>query len=397
MSAICRILILGAAVCPLLANVALADSITLLGGRKVEGTILQTNENNILVLTEYGALNYSPAIIEKFQIERPEAIEISGTNRLLTSKNLLILLSQQSWATNLRQIPATVIDNGVLKNVPYTSFRCGEDYEINIYGDPDHPAGIEAGVYRSLLENKPAKNNCISLLSAALREPEGKEILHRLDLVRDLKTDRGLTYEITPPSALDAYAGWWISVYSEKGLELARASDQELKQICVSKKDVATRTKSSDDPSGWSEEDLKLARPSPVIISFETSSGLVVSNAVVKPYIPGVSLIWRETNSASGGIVKLADLPEDLRKRFGYDPAKSVLVAEAEEQARARNRDQVQAQLAAAAQAAAQPSPYTSGASAFQQSSVYPSGGSVYVRGYTRANGTYVHSYSRRR
>lgn len=33
-------------------------------------------------------------------------------------------LANQEWATDIRQIPSAVIEAGVFKHVPYTSFRC---------------------------------------------------------------------------------------------------------------------------------------------------------------------------------------------------------------------------------------------------------------------------------
>src|SRR5687768_9260968 len=50
-----------------------------------------------------------------------------------------------------KQIPATVVDVGQLKFIPYLSFRVGEDRELNVYGDPAAPACVEIGLYRSLL------------------------------------------------------------------------------------------------------------------------------------------------------------------------------------------------------------------------------------------------------
>src|SRR4051812_25923776 len=50
----------------------------------------------------------------------------------------------QPWGADLKQIPATVIEVGELASVPYLSFA-GTDIELNVYGDPAKPAGIEVG------------------------------------------------------------------------------------------------------------------------------------------------------------------------------------------------------------------------------------------------------------
>jgi hypothetical protein len=65
------------------------------------------------------------------------------------SSEITAILGKQPWITSLRQIPATVVDKGVMRNVPYLSFQSG-DYELNVYGDPDNPAGVEIGIHRRL-------------------------------------------------------------------------------------------------------------------------------------------------------------------------------------------------------------------------------------------------------
>jgi hypothetical protein len=127
---------------------------------------------------------------------------------------------------------------------------------VNIYGDLDQPAGIEAGVYRKLLGDSSAENNCINLLCDLLGQARDRETIRALDRQKDLRTRDGLAFEITPPSAEDAYTGWWVSVYSEQGLNRARASNEELKQIAVPKAAVGQ----GKVPSDWSADEIKLAR-----------------------------------------------------------------------------------------------------------------------------------------
>ena len=61
-------------------------------------------------------------------------------------------------------------------------------------------------------------------------------------------------------------------------------------------------------------------------ITFTNRHGEVVSNAAVTK-VEAAELVY--SLSPGGGRVKLADLPEDLRRQFGYDPEKAAL-AEAE-------------------------------------------------------------------
>jgi predicted RNA-binding Zn-ribbon protein involved in translation (DUF1610 family) len=134
---------------------------------------------------------------------------------------------RQSWARGLQQIPATVIDKGVLRHIPYKSFRTG-DYEINIYGDPDHPSGLEVGIYKSLIQSQDAKNQCMEFMAAVLNDPADRTMLKSLKLTQDIQIRDGLSFEVTPETAEDAYGGWWISVYDPAALDRSRASPQEL-------------------------------------------------------------------------------------------------------------------------------------------------------------------------
>jgi hypothetical protein len=178
-------------------------------------------------------------------------------------------LSVKPWAKDLKQIPSTVIDKGVLKNVPYTSYRSG-DYELNVYGDPDAPACFEIGITGPLLKSAEAKRNCYEIVSAILGDAASVAFLKSLKPEGDKKVRNGITFEITPPTAEDAYGGWWISLYSEPLLDRSRASAEEMRRITTTHKEVKSvgeTPKAKDglsvDPiteGRWGAEDLSAAR-----------------------------------------------------------------------------------------------------------------------------------------
>jgi hypothetical protein len=381
-------------ICAASVNCALGDALALSDGRVLRGTVLQTNDANVVLQADFGTLSYPRATIKAISINKAGTLERAEAARLPNHENLILLLSKQPWASNLKQIPATVIGLGILRNVPYISYRCGENYEVNIYGDPDAPAGIEVGAYRKLLDSAEAKQNCLRFVAAVLSQPGDKYILQSLKVEKDEKTYDGLTFEITPPTAEDAYQGWWISVYSKQKLDVARASDEEMKQISVAKAEVTAKTSQTGDVFSWSPDEMKLARPVQTnTITFTNSSGEVVTEAEVVRVVDGSSLIWRK--GVSGGTVKLADLPEDMRLRFGYDPSKAAAADAAD-----RERRLVAAQTAQATQPTKQGTVQSASSDYLPYlapSSGSGGGGSVYVRGYTRKDGTYVNGYTRRR
>lgn len=182
----------------------------------------------------------------------------STADRLTDLWRAVDIASIEDWGTELDQIPATVVDVGVMKYVPYQSFRAG-DYEFNVYGDPDHPAGLEIGVYQSLLKNPKAKQRCLEFMASLLPDAGDRCLLRSLNQRQDLQKRGSLTLEVTPETAEDAYGGWWISVYDPEILDKSRASPKELATITVSKQATAKPTPGVS-PS-WTPHQLAQARP----------------------------------------------------------------------------------------------------------------------------------------
>jgi hypothetical protein len=176
--------------------------------------------------------------------------------RLVDAGAYLRAARRQLWAGGLQQIPATVIDKGVLRYVPYQSFRAG-DYELNVYGDPDRPAGLEIGLHEGLLRSAPAKAGCVEFMAAVLNVPADRAVLKSLKTTQDTKERAGLTFEVTPETADDAYGGWWVSVYDKAALDQARASPPELARITVPKEAPQT----SDTGPVWTPAQQALSRP----------------------------------------------------------------------------------------------------------------------------------------
>src|SRR5262249_48672303 len=131
------------------------------------------------------------------------------------------------WGRDLRGIPATLIDKGVLRFVPYHSFQAG-DYEINVYGDPDWRCCVEIAVRAAALGTKEAKENCLAFMEKVLLWEADRYGLSRLNLTEDSRKVGGMTLEVTPPTAEDAYGGWWVSVYDEEELDRSRATPPEV-------------------------------------------------------------------------------------------------------------------------------------------------------------------------
>jgi len=80
--------------------------------------------------------------------------------------------------------------------------------------------------------------------------------------------------------------------------------------------------------------------PTPTI-TFTNKSGMLISDAEVVRTNGGVSLVWEKEGGASGGVIRLEDLPEVLRVRFGYDSTKTAAADQLEKQRRTQFQQSV--------------------------------------------------------
>jgi len=252
----------------MIATCAHADTIVLKSGGSIEGEVLQKTEEKVVFRKGKSTFTYPIGLGASIKIDpkSPVALVVA----LPSGDDLVAAFAKQPWGANLEQIPATVIDKGVLKFVPYVSHQSG-DYELNVYGDPEKPAGIELGIYRRLLTQADVKEECIRFAASVVGASLKSSVL-KAKRDKDSVAVGDWTIEITPPDAEDAYGGWWISIYSEKALDASRASAEELKAITSARQIKAaavpavavaapTRPMTGDTTApDWSPTDLSRAR-----------------------------------------------------------------------------------------------------------------------------------------
>lgn len=224
-------------ICGLAATAARADVIHLTNGGTLEGVVLMESSDGVTVRMKYGTTRIPReeiANIEKTADAEPAQGPMA---RLADWQRCVAELARRPWGKDFRQIPATVIDTGVLAMVPYISHAAG-DYEFNIYGDPDAPSCLEIGVREDLLKSDAAKKECVEFMAALLGDAKDQEFLRTLDLAKDKKVREGLTFEVTPETAEDAYGGWWISVYDEALVAKQRATEEEMQAIAMTREEM---------------------------------------------------------------------------------------------------------------------------------------------------------------
>jgi hypothetical protein len=237
-------------------------SVKLKNGQKIEGTVLQTGEGSSTVAVSYGTVTVSTGDVESVESSEPAPEATPGVGRLSKwDRCLQVLVASRKNGPAVTPIAATVIDKGEFRNVPYQSHRSG-DLEFNVYGDPDDPACIEIGIYQKS-PSMEARKECLQTMVSLLNDPKDREALKSESLDEGKIERAGLTFEVTPSIAEDAYGAWWISIYDAKLVDQQRATDKELPQITVDRKEAAAKKpdKKQSDVMRWKEKEVKDARP----------------------------------------------------------------------------------------------------------------------------------------
>jgi hypothetical protein len=245
-------------------------SVKLKNGEKIEGTVLQSGEGNSTVAITYGTISVSTGDVQSVESQAPAPAMTQGNGRLTKwDRCLQVLVANRPKATEVAPVAATVVDKGEFRNVPYQSHRSG-DVEFNVYGDPDDPACLEIGIYQKS-PSMEARKECLRTMLAMLNDPKDRETL-KSESLDEGKVDRaGLTFEVTPSTAEDAYGGWWISIYDPKLVETQRATDKELPQIPIDRMEIVLKRpddkadkkadKKQSDVLRWTVKEVKAARP----------------------------------------------------------------------------------------------------------------------------------------
>ena len=216
----------------------------------------------MLIQQKFNEVNYPKSRIVRIN-------DNADTNALYTDLNRKGKLP--SWrviANDLRthdavkslvEIPATVIDVGDFKNVPYKSFRVNNDIELNIYGDPENPAGVELGIYGPRSGDMRLRKMIRGYLAGFLTTREEIGALYSLNLEKGITQAGNLILEITPKNAPDAYGAWWVSLYNLKDLQRIRLSDAEYAKLVRPVNEVIDK-RGRVISGGWSEKDARKSK-----------------------------------------------------------------------------------------------------------------------------------------
>lgn len=234
------------------------DEVILLNGETLRGRILVETKDSVVLLLNNRHISIPKKEVERIY-DRPDR-DLTFTDLLPQAGHFAPWwvpaydLFYSDWVKNFRQIPATVIDSGEFRSVPYLSFRANRNIELNIYGDPNRPAGLEIGVYGLKRSSQKTQELLREFISSYLHGIPEIRALESIPYSGGRAEVNGLRMEVTPPNAPDSYGAWWVSIWYPRALEKARLSPDALSQRS---KALDRTLQDATSATNWNKRDLK--------------------------------------------------------------------------------------------------------------------------------------------
>jgi len=241
------------------------DRLEMNDGSTMRGLILKNTAKSVLFQT-----STNEVLVPKDQIRRihdeidGEIVfaDIAGKGRLPSWRGMVTDLRNHDDIHSLQQIPATTIGQGLLKNIPYLSFRINEQSEFNVYGNPHDPVAIEFGMYGRQRNDPRYRRTVREFLAGHLHTREEIAALYALNLRGDEKRAGHLAFKIIPPGQADAYGGWWIVLYDPRRIDAARVSDAKYAAVTlpfeqVNNRDGSLRASTLEAQENWLESTMR--------------------------------------------------------------------------------------------------------------------------------------------
>jgi len=221
------------------------DTIFMNDGKVLHGLILRNDAQKVTLQQKMGEVEIPKSGIRRIDDEADVGVyfsDIVDPGTLPPWRMIVQDLRTDDSIKSFRQIPATTIDNGYLKNIPYLSFRINDRVEMNVYGDPNHPVCIEYGIYERGNKITQFKKIVRAYLAGILTNRKEVGALYSLDEKGGQIKVGNFIFQVTPPDAPDAYGGWWIAIYDPARLEKARITNALYRKVTLPFDEVNNRS-----------------------------------------------------------------------------------------------------------------------------------------------------------
>lgn len=217
-------------------NRLMPDTIVLNDGSKLRGLIIKNDAETVTLQERMGEVDIPKSNISRIEDQGEAGVyfaDMIDPGKLPPWRMIVQDLRTDDNIHSFKEIPATEIDNGYLKDIPYLSFRINKHTEMNVYGNPEDPVCLEFGVYERGEQITRFKKIIRAYLAGCLESRAEIAALYALDEKGDERQVGNIRFKVLPPTAPDAYGGWWISMYDPKRLEKARVSETEYKKVTL--------------------------------------------------------------------------------------------------------------------------------------------------------------------
>ena len=217
------------------ASNTLPDDVVLKDGRQLKGLIVKKTPDQVVLQMATSEITVPSESIRRINDLPDDNVyftEITQPGELPNWRSIVQDLRSDDSVKTFEQIPATAINVGYLRNIPYLSFRINEASEMNVYGDPKNPVAVEFGVYGKGKRSNQRQRIIREFIAGHLHSRDEVRALYQLNLKEGGEIKCGkLAMKITPPEAEDSFGGKWFCIYDPARLDKARVSDAKYAQV----------------------------------------------------------------------------------------------------------------------------------------------------------------------
>ena len=235
------------------------DTLELDNGGSLRGLILKNTADSVLFQSDNRVIEVPKSEIRRIRDEIDGEVyfpDITALGMLPSWQAMVFDLRNTDEIDSMQQIPATRVKEGILRRIPYLSFRINTQSEFNIYGDPNDPVAIEFGMYGRQRRSAKYHRMTREFLAGHLNKREEIAALYALSFKGDSKQVGNLVFTIVPPKYADSDGGWWLCVYNAKRIEAARVSEKQYDAVTrpfeeVNHRDGRLRKENQKSSQSW--------------------------------------------------------------------------------------------------------------------------------------------------
>lgn len=252
---------------PLTAQAALRpDRVRMNDGTELRGLIVQNTRDMVVIETEHGEARLPKEYIRRIDDAPNEEVifaDIVGKDELPSWRSIVHDLRIHDSVRVFEQIPPTAIDKGLLRNIPYLSFRANDRWELNVYGNPDRPVAIEFGIYGASGPDNETRRTFREFIAGHLHSKEQIAAFYSLGpKKRDARAGK-LAFRLIRPNDPDGYGGTWFVVYRPDAIAGARLSNKAYAAITkpfdeVNNEDGSLRADKMKDNIDWLDNIMEM-------------------------------------------------------------------------------------------------------------------------------------------